>query len=203
MRILTTANHLDSAGGLERTHLTNAQRLVRRGHRFDLVYVEGGAFTDSWRDLTVTMRRVPTTLSRRSQPVRSARSVTEAVRAARQLEPDIVYVYRYWDLPFAVAVAAGRPTAVVYHLCLPPPAHLPRWLRAVTQPGRQHRVGIRAHARPLAWHRVADRPGRHCAHLGRPRDLCAGHAVGPGGDQARARDRTPGPHDLLRGTHRA
>lgn len=131
VRILTTANHLDSAGGLERTHLTNAQRLVRRGHRFDLVYVEGGAFTDRWRDLTVTMRRVPTTLSRRSQPVRSARSVTEAVRAARQLEPDIVYVYRYWDLPFAVAVAAGRPTAVVYHLCLPPPAHLPHWLRAV------------------------------------------------------------------------
>jgi glycosyltransferase involved in cell wall biosynthesis len=33
------------------------------------------------------------------------------------------------DLPFAAAVARGRPTAVVYHLCLPPPATLPRWLR--------------------------------------------------------------------------
>jgi glycosyltransferase involved in cell wall biosynthesis len=131
VRILTTANHLDAAGGLERTHLTNAQGLARRGHRLDLVYVVEGAFADSWRDLSVTMTRVPTTLPRRAHPLHSARNVTEAVRAARRLEPDIVYVYRYWDLPFAVAVAAGRPTAVVYHLCLPPPERLPRWLQAV------------------------------------------------------------------------
>ncbi len=130
MRILTTANHLDSAGGLERTHLTNAQGLARRGHRLDLVYVEEGAFTDSWRDLTVTMTRVSSTLPRRADPLHSTLNVAEAVRNARQLEPDIVYAYRYWDLPFAVAVAAGRPTAVVYHLCLPPPGRLPRWLRA-------------------------------------------------------------------------
>lgn len=131
MRILTTANHLDSAGGLERTHLTNAQGLARRGHRLDLVYVEEGAFTDSWRDLTVTMTRVSSTMPRRADPLHSALNVAEAIRNARQLEPDIVYAYRYWDLPFAVAVAAGRPTAVVYHLCLPPPGRLPRWFRAV------------------------------------------------------------------------
>ncbi len=131
MRILTTANHLDSAGGLERTHLTNAQGLARRGHRLDLVYVQEGAFADSWRDLTVTMTKIPTTLPRRAHPLHSARSVADAVRNARQLEPDIVYAYRYWDLPFAVAVATGRPTAVVYHLCLPPPGQIPRWLRAV------------------------------------------------------------------------
>ena len=133
MRILTTANHLDSAGGLERTHLTNARGLVRRGHRLDLVYVEGGAFADDWHDITITMTRVPTTLPRRAQPLHSARSVVDAIRAARELEPDIVYAYRYWDLPFAVAVAARRPTAVAYHLCLPPPVDLPRWLRVVLE----------------------------------------------------------------------
>jgi hypothetical protein len=42
VRILTTANHLDSTGGLERTHLTNAQGLAHRGHRLDLVYVGEG-----------------------------------------------------------------------------------------------------------------------------------------------------------------
>jgi hypothetical protein len=47
VRILTTANHLVSTGGLERTDLTNAQGLARRRHRLDLVYVEEGAFTDS------------------------------------------------------------------------------------------------------------------------------------------------------------
>jgi glycosyltransferase involved in cell wall biosynthesis len=131
VRILTTANHLDSAGGLERTHLTNARGLARRGHRLDLVYVEGGSFFDDWRDITVTMTRVPSTLPRRGQPLHTARTVAEAIRAARELEPDIVYAYRYWDLPFAVAVAAGRPTAAVYHLCLPAPAHLPRWMPPV------------------------------------------------------------------------
>lgn len=30
-----------------------------------------------------------------------------------------------------MAVAAARPTTVVYHLCIPPPGRLPRWLRAV------------------------------------------------------------------------
>jgi hypothetical protein len=39
---LTTANHLDSTGGLERTHLTNAQGLARRGHRLDPVDVGEG-----------------------------------------------------------------------------------------------------------------------------------------------------------------
>ncbi len=131
MRILTTANHLDSAGGLERTHLTNARGLARRGHRLDLVYVEGGAFTESWREITVTMTQVSTTLPRRAHPLRSVRSVADAIRAARQLEPDVVYAYRFWDLPFAVAVATGRPTAVVYLLCLPPPDNLPWWLRVV------------------------------------------------------------------------
>jgi glycosyltransferase involved in cell wall biosynthesis len=131
VRILTTANHLDSAGGLERTHLTNSRGLARRGHRLDLFYVEGGAFLDSWRDITVTMTRVATTLPRRARPLHSTRTVVQAIRSARELEPDVVYAYRYWDLPFAVAVAAGRPTAVVYHLCLPAPEHLPGWMRPV------------------------------------------------------------------------
>jgi len=131
VRILTTANHLDAAGGLERTHLTNARGLAGRGHRLDLVYVEGGSFEESWRAITATMTRVPTTLPRRAHPGRTTRAIADAVRAARRLEPDVVYAYRYWDLPFAAAVARGRPTAVVYHLCLPPPATLPRWLRPV------------------------------------------------------------------------
>ena len=183
MRILTTANHLDSAGGLERTHLTNAQGLARRGHRLDLVYVEEGAFADSWRDLTVTMTRVSSTLPRRADPLHSARNVAEAIRTARQLEPDIVYAYRYWDLPFAVAVAAGRPTAVVYHLCLPPPGRLPRWLRAVLARVDAIGLGVRTHPRPLARHRPAHRPSRRRTHLSRSRGLCARHARGPGADE--------------------
>ncbi len=148
MRILVTANYLDAAGGLERTQLTNCRGLARRGHRLDLVFVHGGDFQADWEDITSTMTRVASTLPRRARPVRSSLDVLASVRRARGLEPDVVYVYRYWDLPFAVAVAAGRPTAVVYHLCLPPPQPVPRWLRGVlarvnaTVSVSQHTLGL-------------------------------------------------------------
>jgi glycosyltransferase involved in cell wall biosynthesis len=58
-------------------------------------------------------------------------TVASAVRRARRRKPDVVYAYRYWDLPFAVTVAAGTRTRVVYHLCLPPPEPIPGWLRRV------------------------------------------------------------------------
>ena len=34
-------------------------------------------------------------------------------------------------MPFAVSVAAAAPTRAVYHLCLPPPDPVPRWIRPV------------------------------------------------------------------------
>ncbi len=148
MRILVTANYLDAAGGLERTQLTNCRGLARRGHRLDLVFVHGGAFQADWEDITATMTRVASTLPRRARALRSSLDVLASVRRARGLEPDVVYVYRYWDLPFAVAVATGRPTAVVYHLCLPPPKPVRRWLRGVlarvdaTVSVSQHTLGL-------------------------------------------------------------
>ena len=130
MRILVPANYIDSTGGLERTQLTNCSGLADRGHRLDLTYAQAGAFEDDWRKIATTMTPVVSTLPRRAHPVRSLIDLARAIRGARRLEPDVVYVYRYLDLPFAVAVATRRPTAVVYHLCLPPPDSLPRWLRA-------------------------------------------------------------------------
>jgi glycosyltransferase involved in cell wall biosynthesis len=131
VRILITANHLAPAGGLERTQLTNCSGLARRGHRLDLVYVQGGEFQNAWRGITESMTRVPSTLPRRAHPFRSSLEVARARTRLRQLEADVIYVYRYWDLPFAVAAAHGRRTAVVYHLCLPPPEPVPHWMRTV------------------------------------------------------------------------
>jgi len=131
VRILALSNQLDAAGGLERTQLTNCAGLAARGHRLDLVYVSDGAFSADWRSFTTTTDRVTATLPRRAAPFRSSWAAGSAVRRARRLRSDVVYAYRYWDLPFAVAVAARAPTAVVYHLCLPPPEPVPRWLRPV------------------------------------------------------------------------
>lgn len=131
MRILIPANSLDAVGGLERTQLTNCTGLAGRGHQLDLVYVDGGEFQPAWEGITASMSRVTTTLPRRAHPLRSSLEVLRTCRGLRRLDPDVVYVYRYWDLPLAVAVARGRRTAVVYHLCLPPPEPLPRWMHPV------------------------------------------------------------------------
>lgn len=129
MRILTVANHLGARGGLERTQLTNCRALAARGHRVDLVYQSEGDFADDWRAFTGTMTKVRGTLPRRSAPLSSTAGVLAGLRTARRAAADVVYVYRYWDVPFAVAIAARTGASVVFHLCLPPPRVTPAWLR--------------------------------------------------------------------------
>jgi glycosyltransferase involved in cell wall biosynthesis len=128
VRILTVANHLGARGGLERTQLTNCRALAARGHRVDLVYVSAGDFLPEWERFTGTMIPTTGTLPRRRHAVASALGVVRAIEAGRRARPDALYVYRYWDIPYAVAVGRAIGSPVVYHLCLPPPPTVPRWL---------------------------------------------------------------------------
>jgi len=130
VRILTVANHLGARGGLERTQMTNCRALAARGHRVDLVYVSEGDFAAEWRRFTGTMVQTAGTLPRRRHALSSVRAVAGAVGAGRRLRPDVVYVYRYWDIPYAVTVGALVGAPVIFHLCLPPPKVVPIWLRA-------------------------------------------------------------------------
>lgn len=130
MRILTVANHLGSRGGLERTQLTTCRALAARGHRVDVAYVSGGDFTDDWRSFTGTMQQIAGSLPRRRSPLSSGARTLAAVSACARLSPEVLYVFRYWDLPLAAAVSALTGAPVVFHLCLPPPDRIPSWLRA-------------------------------------------------------------------------
>ena len=129
VRILTVANHLGARGGLERTQMTNCRGLAARGHRLDLVYVSAGDFAREWEGFTGTMVQTAGTLPRRRHPVSSALALLGALRAGRRLRPDVLYVYRYWDIPYAVVLGSLARAPVVFHLCLPPPTVVPRWLR--------------------------------------------------------------------------
>lgn len=129
MRVLTVANHLGSRGGLERTQMTNCRGLAARGHQLDLVYVSAGDFAPEWERFTRTMVQIPGTLPRRGAPLTSTLGVLRALTTGAGLSPDAVYVYRYWDLPYAAALSAFTGAPLVYHLCLPPPGRLPPWLR--------------------------------------------------------------------------
>ena len=129
VRILTVANHLGARGGLERTQLTNCRALARRGHQVDLVYVSAGDFAEEWRAFVGSMTAVHGTLPRRRRPLASLRGLVAAVRTGVRCRPDVVYVYRYWDLPYAAVVSRLARAPVVFHLCLPPPRSIPWWLR--------------------------------------------------------------------------
>ncbi len=94
----------------------------------DLVYVSAGDFAEEWERFTGTMIPTVGTLPRRRHAVASALGVVSAIRAGRRTRPDALYVYRYWDIPYAVAVGRLVGSPVVYHLCLPPPPIVPRWL---------------------------------------------------------------------------
>ena len=130
MHVLAVANHIGSRGGLERTMLTNCRGLAARGHRVDLVYVSPGDFEADWRSFCGEMVQAATLLPRRSHPAGSAAAVVRALAAGRRLAPDVVYAYRYWDLPYAALLGRLTGAAVAYHLCLPPPGRVPPWLRA-------------------------------------------------------------------------
>ncbi|HVM66053.1 MAG TPA: glycosyltransferase family 4 protein [Acidimicrobiales bacterium] len=128
MRVLTVANHLGPRGGLERTQLTNCRTLAARAVQIDLIYVSAGDFEAEWRAFAASTTRIDGTLPRRAAPLRSVAGLAAAVRAGVRLRPDAIYVYRYWDLPYAVTVGALARAPVAFHLCLPPPRTVPRWL---------------------------------------------------------------------------
>ena len=129
MRVLAIANHVGSRGGLERTQLTNCRALADRGHEVDLVYVTPGDFTGDWQSFAHSMTRIDGSLPRSRAPVSSTLAMVRAVRAARALAPDVVYVYRYLDVPLAAAIRRATGAPVVLHLCLPQPGDLPLLVR--------------------------------------------------------------------------
>ncbi len=130
VRVLTVANHVGSRGGLERTQLTICSALADRGHHIVLLYVSEGDFAEHWRRFAGVMVPIAGSLPRRAHPVASTRAVLHALRVGRRLCPDVIYVFRYWDVPYAVALSLLSGAPVVFHLCLPPPRRLPLWLRA-------------------------------------------------------------------------
>jgi glycosyltransferase involved in cell wall biosynthesis len=130
MRILTVANHLGSRGGLERNQLTMCRALAERGHVVDVAFASAGDFTKDWEAFSRRMVAIEGSLPRARRPVRSTIGVARGIVDTVRLRPDVIYVFRPLDIPFAVVVGALCRAPVVFHLCLPQPNKLPlpvRW----------------------------------------------------------------------------
>jgi len=129
VQVLTVANHLGARGGLERTQLSMAGALSARGHDLHLLYVTPGDFAEEWRKFVTSMVRVRATLPRRSDPFSSTLGAARAILTAVRRRPDVILVYRYWDVPLAVVAGAIARAPAVLYLCLPPPRSVPWWMR--------------------------------------------------------------------------
>jgi glycosyltransferase involved in cell wall biosynthesis len=129
VRILAIANYLGSRGGLERTQLTMCRELSARGHGVDLLYVTAGDFTEDWRTFADSMTPITGSLPRSDRPLASSAEVIDAVKAARRLHPDVIYVFRYLDVPLAAVVGRLARVPIVLHLCLPQPNFVPLVVR--------------------------------------------------------------------------
>ncbi len=129
MRVLTVANQLGAWGGMERSQLAVCRALAARGHSIDLVYVGPGDFSEEWRQVADSLTTVSSTLPRTRAPLTTSYTVLGAAQGIRDLQPDVIYVYRYLDLPFASAVGRLTRAPVVLHLGLPEPDRLPFVIR--------------------------------------------------------------------------
>jgi len=129
VRVLTIANHVGARGGLERTQLTMCKSLAGRGHQVDLIYVTAGDFTEEWCSFAHTLTQFVGSLPKSSSPLSSSIEFLRSVNRARQMHPDVIYVFRPLDIPFAAAVGRLSGSPVVLHLCLPQPKRLPFLVR--------------------------------------------------------------------------
>ncbi|MDA8276026.1 MAG: glycosyltransferase family 4 protein [Actinomycetota bacterium] len=129
-KILTVANHIGSKGGLERSQLEICRQLHARGHEVHLAYVHDGDFLPDWRAAGTTTIRIPTTLPSRRGLLRSLAGVARGLASCWSVRPDVIYVHRYWDVPWALALGTLTSRPVVCHLHLAPGDSVPRWLMA-------------------------------------------------------------------------
>ncbi|TAK70655.1 MAG: glycosyltransferase family 1 protein [Actinomycetota bacterium] len=145
MRILANTRALAPLGGIEVQLFEILRELAARGHAIDLLYdwevtdlVSDWAEADDfgeYRSFTRSVRRVSGFDVPRRSPVLAARNLVQGIRAGRAARPDVVFVNRVEELPWAhvVSAATRAPMVCALHHVSP---FSPRLTRALG-----HRVG--------------------------------------------------------------
>jgi glycosyltransferase involved in cell wall biosynthesis len=120
MNLLTLADCLSTAGGIERVHYEINKSLAARGHAIDLLYESDGDLTDDWRSFTRTRVKV-TGLRSDVLSMPGARSLGSALRLGCSTNPDVVYACRHIQLLHAQAAGRFGRAPVICHVHTPPP----------------------------------------------------------------------------------
>jgi glycosyltransferase involved in cell wall biosynthesis len=120
MRLLTIADDLSTAGGLERVHHDINRRLAARGHQIALLYESDGDLSSSWASFTRSQVKVDGFRGGGSSMLGAA-SLRSALRLGHAVRPDLVYACRHLQLMHAQAAGRFGRAPVVCHLHTPPP----------------------------------------------------------------------------------
>jgi len=116
MRILENPTELAPIGGVELSMLQVAQQLTERGHSIAALYQKPGSDLPKWQELATEIRQVPSFDCTRQSFVRDLIRLPPAVRAARAMQSDVVYLNRAEQMVWGLAAAAVSRAPLVVHL---------------------------------------------------------------------------------------
>lgn len=116
MRVLENPTELAPIGGVEQSMLQVAEQLVARGHSLSGLYVTGGSNLPAWEALTDELRQVPSFDCTQAHFARDLARLPAAVRAARALSPDVVYLNRAEQMVFGLLASRFSRAPLVVHL---------------------------------------------------------------------------------------
>lgn len=117
LHVLTQALFLDPLGGVEVATLQDTESLAERGHRIDVIYGYDGLFRDAFLAAGAQLLGPQPFSFDARRPIRSLAAFLPAVRWARRLRPDVVWLNRVEHLPWGQTVArtAGVPLVLQLH----------------------------------------------------------------------------------------
>lgn len=115
MRILMNLDILGSLGGLQLYVTEMATELASRGHEVDLFFREERNSLVPHPSCHL-IERVPGFNARLRHPVASSKQLLPTVRAATRSRPDVIYVNRFSDVPYALLASCASRARVVCHL---------------------------------------------------------------------------------------
>lgn len=116
MRILENPTELAPIGGVELSMLQVAQQLVARGHAVSALYVTPGSNLPAWRALADDLRQVRSFDCTQAHFLGDLTRLPAAVRAARALSPEVVYLNRAEQMVFGLLASRFSRAPLVVHL---------------------------------------------------------------------------------------
>lgn len=116
MRILVNPGVLAAVGGVELNTLQVTRELHARGHVVTALYKESGDLMPDWQEMTEQLVQVPGFDAVAATLVRDVPRLMPAVRAARSMKPDVIYLNRCEQLIWGVLASRWSRAKLVVHL---------------------------------------------------------------------------------------